>query len=72
MRSREDADSGFSAASDTRSSSDEPSVPPKGGYLGQDLLIGGDKTGEKRFYEGMIRMSERIWTEYLNETAQVE
>lgn len=36
------------------------------------LLIGGDKTGDDRFYKTMIRISERIWKEYLNETAQVE
>jgi hypothetical protein len=36
------------------------------------LLIGGDKTGEKRFYESMIPIAERLWKEYLNETAQVE
>lgn len=32
------------------------------------LLIGGDKTGDDRFYETMIRASERIWREYLEET----
>lgn len=31
------------------------------------LLIGGDKTGDDRFYERMIRQSERIWNEYLAE-----
>lgn len=36
------------------------------------LLIGGDKTGDKRFYERMIPLCERIWKEYLDETAQVE
>jgi hypothetical protein len=36
------------------------------------LLIGGDKTGDNRFYERMIPLSERIWKEYLDETAQVE
>jgi hypothetical protein len=36
------------------------------------LLIGGDKTSDNRFYETMILRSERIWKEYLNETAQVE
>lgn len=32
------------------------------------LLIGGDKTGDKRFYERMVPLSERIWAEYLKET----
>jgi len=36
------------------------------------LLIGGDKTGEKRFYESMIPVAERLWKEYLDETAKVE
>ena len=36
------------------------------------LLIGGDKTGDNRFYETMILRSERLWKEYLDETAQVE
>jgi hypothetical protein len=31
------------------------------------LLIGGDKTGNKRFYETMIPLSERIWKEYIRE-----
>jgi hypothetical protein len=31
------------------------------------LLIGGDKTGDDRFYERMIRECERIWKEYLAE-----
>lgn len=31
------------------------------------LLIGGDKTGDKRFYERMVPISERIWAEYLRE-----
>jgi hypothetical protein len=34
------------------------------------LLIGGDKTGDDRFYETMIPLSERIWKEYLHETVQ--
>jgi hypothetical protein len=34
------------------------------------LLIGGDKTGDDRFYEHMIPLSERIWAEYLKETGQ--
>lgn len=31
------------------------------------LLLGGDKTGVKRFYEQMISKSEAIWKEYLDE-----
>ncbi len=33
------------------------------------LLIGGDKTGDDRFYEVMIPKAERIWAEYLVENA---
>jgi hypothetical protein len=33
------------------------------------LIIGGDKTGDDRFYERMIPLAERIWKEYLDETA---
>jgi hypothetical protein len=32
------------------------------------LLIGGDKTGDDRFYETMVPKCERIWGEYLKET----
>lgn len=32
------------------------------------LLIGGDKTGDDRFYERMIPLSEKIWKAYLEET----
>ena len=32
------------------------------------LLLGGDKTGQDRFYETMIPHAERLWEEYLNET----
>jgi hypothetical protein len=28
------------------------------------LLVGGDKTGDDRFYERMIPLSEAIWSEY--------
>jgi hypothetical protein len=28
------------------------------------LLIGGDKTGDKRFYETMVPKAERVWVEY--------
>jgi hypothetical protein len=35
------------------------------------LIIGGDKTSDKQFYDRMIQKSERIWKEYLDETAQV-
>ena len=34
------------------------------------LLIGGDKTGEKRFYERMIPVAERSFDENLQEMAQ--
>ncbi len=34
------------------------------------LLIGGDKTGDDRFYERMIPIAERIWDEHLEETGQ--
>lgn len=31
------------------------------------LLIGGDKTGDARFYERMVPQAERIWSRYLQE-----
>jgi hypothetical protein len=31
------------------------------------LLLGGDKTGSDRFYEGCIPMAEAIWERYLAE-----
>ena len=31
------------------------------------LLIGGDKTGDKRFYERMIPLAERHYNNYLEE-----
>jgi len=31
------------------------------------LLVGGDKTGDARFYERMIRKAEGLWLEYLKE-----
>jgi len=31
------------------------------------LLIGGDKTGDKNFYERMVPQAERIWIAYLEE-----
>lgn len=34
------------------------------------LLIGGDKTGDDRFYERMIPIAERIWNDYLAEIAR--
>jgi hypothetical protein len=34
------------------------------------LLIGGDKTGDGRFYERMIPRAEKIWSDYLEETGQ--
>jgi hypothetical protein len=36
------------------------------------VLIGGDKTGDGRFYERMVPVAERIWKEYLDETAQMD
>lgn len=33
------------------------------------LLIGGDKTGDARFYETMVSLAERIWKEYLDDLA---
>jgi hypothetical protein len=31
------------------------------------LLIGGDKTGNDRFYDEMVPVADRIWEEYLRE-----
>jgi hypothetical protein len=31
------------------------------------LLIGGDKTGDDRFYQRMVPLAERIWVEYVKE-----
>ena len=31
------------------------------------LLIGGDKTGNDRFYEEMVPIADRIWDEYFKE-----
>lgn len=31
------------------------------------LLIGGDKTGNDRFYDEMIPIAEKLWNEYLSE-----
>jgi len=31
------------------------------------LLIGGDKTGDGRFYERMVPKAEAIWEQYLRE-----
>lgn len=31
------------------------------------VLIGGDKTGDNRFYERMVPVAEAIWSEYLQE-----
>ena len=33
------------------------------------LLIGGDKTGDERFYETYVPRAERIWEQYLAEQA---
>jgi len=30
------------------------------------LIIGGDKTGDARFYERIVREAEKIWTGYLS------
>jgi hypothetical protein len=29
------------------------------------LLLGGDKTGDDRFYETLVRRAERMWADYL-------
>lgn len=34
------------------------------------LLIGADKTGQKRFYEQYSKKAEALWVEYLRETRQ--
>ncbi|MDT8391906.1 MAG: type II toxin-antitoxin system RelE/ParE family toxin [Lentisphaeria bacterium] len=34
------------------------------------LLVGGDKTGDNRFYERMVPAADRIYTNYLNELRQ--
>ena len=31
------------------------------------LLIGGDKTGDKRFYEKYVPIADRLYEEYLQE-----
>lgn len=36
------------------------------------LLIGGDKTGDDRFYERMIPIAEKVWRDYLEETGQTK
>lgn len=36
------------------------------------LLIGGDKTGDGRFYERMIPIAEKLWRRYLEETGQTK
>jgi len=33
------------------------------------LLLGGDKTGDDRFYEEHVPRAERLWEEYLEEVA---
>jgi len=33
-------------------------------------LLGGDKTGDDRFYERLIPQAEHLWEEYLEETGQ--
>lgn len=32
------------------------------------LLVGGNKAGRKRFYQEMVRLAERIYEEYLEDT----
>lgn len=34
------------------------------------LLLGGDKTGDKRFYKRMVPIAESIWERYLAETGE--
>lgn len=34
------------------------------------LLLGGDKTGDNRFYETMVPQAERVWAQYLKEIGQ--
>jgi len=36
------------------------------------LLLGGDKTGDERFYETFVPHAEQIWTEYLNDLEKKE
>jgi len=36
------------------------------------LLVGGDKTGNDRYYEKMIPIAERIYEQYLAETGQAK
>jgi hypothetical protein len=32
------------------------------------LLVGGEKTGDERWYEAAIKLADRLWDEYLNGT----
>lgn len=34
------------------------------------LLLGGDKTGKKKFYEEFVPKADKIWEEYLKEADQ--
>ncbi len=36
------------------------------------LIIGGDKSGNPRFYDEMLPVVERIWAQYLKELAEEE
>ena len=36
------------------------------------LLIGGDKTGNDRFYEVMIPKADKIYDDYLNEIREIK
>jgi hypothetical protein len=31
------------------------------------LILGGDKTGDERFYERMVPLADKVWQEYLRE-----
>jgi hypothetical protein len=33
------------------------------------LLLGGDKTGDARFYDRMLPVLDRLWKEYLDENS---
>lgn len=36
------------------------------------LLVGGDKTGDDRFYEVMVPRAERIWRQFLADLAAAQ
>jgi hypothetical protein len=33
------------------------------------MILGGDKTGDERFYERNVAKAERIWEQYLSDKA---